>query len=328
MIEYIKEFLKRRISLAGFILKVRNLTKMYKERVAVNDISFEVFQGEIFGFLGPNGAGKTTTLKIITGLAKPTSGTVQVCGFDVVTQFEKAAMNVGGIIENPELYPYMSGLDNLKYYASLFSNISREKIKEVIKLVGMESRAKDKVKTYSLGMRQRIGIAQALLHSPKLLVLDEPTNGLDPEGIQEMRTFLKKLAHDNKISIIVSSHILAEMEQLCDTIAIIDNGKIIELKSMQEIKKIAQNQGRTSIKVDYPNYAGKIIMMSFKTEVEVAGNSILFSIPEEQIPKATNLLIQKGISIYGITTVTKNLEEVFLEIIEKHRKKQPSIAIF
>lgn len=317
------------MSLASFTLKVRNLTKRYKERIAVNNISFEVFQGEIFGFLGPNGAGKTTTLKIITGLAKPTSGTVQVCGFDVVKQFEKAISNVGGIIENPELYTYMSGLDNLKYYAKLSSkNITREKINEVVKLVSMEGRIKDKVKTYSLGMRQRVGIAQALLHDPRLLVLDEPTNGLDPEGIQEMREFLKRLAHDKKISIIISSHILSEMEQLCDTVAIIDNGNIIEVKSMQEIKKVAEQQSRIRVKVDYPNYAGKIIMAKLNVEVEVAGNSIIFPLADDQIPKMTATLIAKGISIYGITSINKSLEEIFLEIIENSRTKKSLITVF
>ena len=329
MLKYKKIVAFGGVSLASFTLKVRNLTKRYKERLAVNNISFEVFQGEIFGFLGPNGAGKTTTLKIITGLANPTSGTVQVCGFDVVHQFEKAIANIGGIIENPELYSYMSGLDNLKYYAKLSpKKITRQKIDEVVRLVGMESRIKDKVKTYSLGMRQRVGIAQALLHDPRLLVLDEPTNGLDPEGIQEMRAFLKRLAHDNKISIIISSHILAEMEQLCDTVAIIDNGVIIEVKSMQEIKKAAEKANRIRVKVDYPNYAGKIIMSKLNVEVEVAGNSIVFPLPDEQIPKVTASLIAKGISIYGITSMTKSLEEVFLEIIENHRTNKSSITIF
>ena len=290
--------------MTSFVLKVRNLTKRYGDRLAVDNISFEVFQGEIFGFLGPNGAGKTTTLKIITGLAKATEGFVQVCGYDVEHRFEKAIANIGGIIENPELYPYLSGIDNLKYYASLYDNITKEKIKEVVALVGMQDRIKDKVKTYSLGMRQRVGIAQALLHSPRLLVLDEPTNGLDPEGIHEMREFLKKLAHEKKISIIISSHILAEMEQLCDTIAIIDNGKIIEVKSLQDIKQAAQKSQQVSIKVDYPNYAGKIIMTKLKVEVQVAGNSIIFPLQDEQIPKATSALISKGISIYNVNTIT------------------------
>lgn len=314
--------------MTSFVLKVRHLTKRYGDRLAVDNISFEVFQGEIFGFLGPNGAGKTTTLKIITGLAKASEGFVQVCGYDIEREFEKAALNIGGIIENPELYPYMSGIANLKYYASLYNGITKEKIREVVNFVGMQDRIKDKVKTYSLGMRQRVGIAQALLHSPRLLVLDEPTNGLDPEGIHEMRQFLKKLAHEQKISIIISSHILAEMEQLCDTIAIIDNGKIIEVKSLQDIKQTAQKSQQVSIKVDYPNYAGKIIMTKLKVEVQVAGNSIIFPFQDDQIPKATSALIAKGISIYGVNTITKSLEEIFMEIIEKHRNKSASVAIF
>lgn len=313
--------------MAGFVLKVRNLTKKYNDRKAVDDISFEIFKGEIFGFLGPNGAGKTTTLKIITGLAKPSFGVVEVCGYDIVKKFEKAVSHIGGIIENPELYSYMSGLDNLKYFASLHKGVTNKRINEVVKLVGMQSRIKDKVKSYSLGMKQRVGIAQALLNNPSLLVLDEPTNGLDPEGIKEMRDFLKKLAHEQKISIIISSHILAEMEQLCDTIAVVDEGKIIEIKSLQEIKQKAVESQKVKIKVDYPNYAGKLIMSKTKLDIQVAGNSIIFPLQDKHIPKVTSLLIAKGISIYGISTITKSLEEVFMDIIENNRKNKPTIAI-
>jgi ABC-2 type transport system ATP-binding protein len=300
---------------------------MYKERAAVNNVSFEVFAGEIFGFLGPNGAGKTTTLKMIAGLAKPTAGTIKICGINLNRNFEKAIKNVGGIIENPELYTYMSGLDNLKYYASLYKGVSRRRIDEVVKLVGMQNRIKDKVKTYSLGMRQRVGIAQALLHSPKLLVLDEPTNGLDPSGIKEMRTLLHRLSREQKIGVIISSHILAEMEQLCDTIAIVDAGKILEVKSIEDIKKGAKASQNVCIKVDYPNYAGKIIMNRMKVDVQIAGNSVIFPLQDDLIPKATSSLIAKGISVYGINTVTKNLEEIFMEILDAHRNSSASIAI-
>ncbi len=313
--------------MSTYILEVRNLTKMYKERAAVNNVSFEVFAGEIFGFLGPNGAGKTTTLKMIAGLAKPTAGTIKICGINLNRNFEKAIKNVGGIIENPELYTYMSGLDNLKYYASLYKGVSRRRIDEVVKLVGMQNRIKDKVKTYSLGMRQRVGIAQALLHSPKLLVLDEPTNGLDPSGIKEMRTLLHRLSREQKIGVIISSHILAEMEQLCDTIAIVDAGKILEVKSIEDIKKGAKASQNVCIKVDYPNYAGKIIMNRMKVDVQIAGNSVIFPLQDDLIPKATSSLIAKGISVYGINTVTKNLEEIFMEILDAHRNSSASIAI-
>jgi len=185
--------------LSNIVLKVSNLTKKFGNRTAVDNISFDVYEGEIFGFLGPNGAGKTTAIRMITGLAKPTSGDVFVCGNSITKHFEKAIVNIGGIIENPEMYKNLTGMENLKYYASLYPKIKKDRIDEVVHLVGMENRINDKVKTYSLGMRQRIGIAQALLHNPKLLILDEPTNGLDPNGVLEMRNFLKTIAFEKNL---------------------------------------------------------------------------------------------------------------------------------
>ena len=172
------------------VLEVKNLSKKYKNRLAVDNVSFEVFSGEIFGFLGPNGAGKSTTIKMLTGLATMTSGDVLINGYSIKTDFEDAIRYVGAIIESPDMYSYMSGYDNLRYFANLYKGISDKRIYEVARLVGLENRLKDKVKNYSMGMKQRLGIAQALLHNPKLLILDEPTNGLDPNGIQERRFFL------------------------------------------------------------------------------------------------------------------------------------------
>lgn len=305
----------------NIVLECKNLSKKYGERYAVDNVSFEIFESEIFGLIGQNGAGKTTIIKMITGLAKPTSGDVTICGNSISKNFEKAIRNVGGIIENPELYGYMSGMDNLKYYASLYGNITQSKIDEIIKLVGMERRIYDKVSTYSLGMKQRIGIAQALLHSPKLLILDEPTNGLDPNGIKEMREFLKKLSIKSKISILISSHILSEMEQLCDTVGIIDDGKIVELKTMESIKKGVDKGTKISIKVDYPNYAGKIIIHTLRIPVSLSGKCVLFEISENEVPKVTSTLIKEGVSIYNVTVVTKSLEDVFTEIISRKSTK-------
>jgi ABC-2 type transport system ATP-binding protein len=194
---------------------------------------------------------------MLTGLAAPTSGEIIIDGISLKKHFEKAIAKIGGIIENPDLYSYMSGMENLKFYASLYPDISQKKIDDVVKLVGMEKRIHDKVRTYSLGMKQRIGIAQALLHDPKLLILDEPTNGLDPNGIRDMRKFLIGLARKKRISILVSSHILSEMEQLCDTVAIIDNGKILQIKTLEQIKLGLQNEQKLCVTCDYPNYAGK-----------------------------------------------------------------------
>lgn len=307
--------------MTNIVLDVANVTKKYGERVAVDNVSFQIFEGEIFGLIGPNGAGKTTIIKMITGLATPTTGTVYICGNNIKTNFEKAIANVGGIIENPELYTYMSGMDNLKYFASLYPKISMDRIKEVVTLVGMEDRIYDKVRTYSLGMKQRVGIAQALLHNPKLLILDEPTNGLDPNGIKDMREFLKKLASREKISILISSHILAEMEQLCDTVGIIDGGKIVEVKTVEQLKKGADLAQKVCIKVDYPNFAGKLVMIKYKVPVYLAGNTIIFEMNEKNVPEITSTLIKEGISIFGISTITKSLEEVFTEIINKKKSK-------
>ena len=305
--------------MTNIVLDVANVTKKYGERFAVDNVSFQIFEGEIFGLIGPNGAGKTTIIKMITGLATPTTGTVFICGNNIRTNFEKAIANVGGIIENPELYSYMSGMDNLKYFASLYPNITMDRIKEVVTLVGMEDRIYDKVRTYSLGMKQRVGIAQALLHNPKLLILDEPTNGLDPNGIKDMREFLKKLASREKISILISSHILAEMEQLCDTIGIIDGGKIVEVKTVEQLKKGADMAQKLCIKVDYPNFAGKLVMIKYKVPVYLAGNTIIFEMNEKYVPEVTTMLIKEGVSIFGISTITKSLEEVFTEIINKKK---------
>lgn len=303
------------------VLKCKNLSKKFGERFAVKNVSFEILRGEIFGLIGQNGAGKTTIIRMITGLAKPTEGEVLICGVSVHKNFSKAIRNIGGIIENPELYGYMSGMDNLKYYAKLYGNIPQSKIEEIVSLVGMERRIYDKVNTYSLGMKQRIGIAQALLHSPSLLILDEPTNGLDPNGIKEMREFLKKLARKDKISILISSHILSEMELLCDTVGIIDNGQIVDIKTIEQIKRGADKDTKVCIKVDYPNYAGKIIIHTFKIPVSLSGKNVIFEMEEKDVPKVTSTLMKEGVSIFNITTITKSLEDVFTEIIARKSTK-------
>ena len=303
--------------LTNKVLSVTNLTKKYKERLAVDNVSFDVYEGEIFGLLGPNGAGKTTIIKMITGLAKITSGDVYICGYSIKNNFEKAIANVGAIIETPTLYSYMSGKQNLKYYANLYKGITKERINEIIELVGLKDRINDKVKSYSLGMRQRIGIAQALLHNPKILILDEPTNGLDPNGILEMRHFLKKIAKSNKISILVSSHILSEMELLCNTVAIIDNGQLKQVKSIGQVAQTSKK--KIAIKVNYPNFAGKLLINKFGFNVEIAGSNVICDIEENRVPQVTQFLISKNIPIFGITAVTKSLEQMFLDIVNNDK---------
>lgn len=218
------------------ILKVEGLTKSFKKRKIVDNICFEAKEGEILGLLGANGAGKTTTIRMITGLISYDSGTVIIDGHNIKNDFEKAMANVGAIVEIPFLYEYLSGMENIKLFAKLY-NASEEGVEEAIKVSGLKDRLNDKVKEYSLGMKQRIGLAVALMKQPKLLILDEPTNGLDPMGIRDLREFLKDLAHNKKVSVVVSSHILLEMEQLCDRVVIISDGRVICTKTMDEIEK-------------------------------------------------------------------------------------------
>ncbi|MDR0850400.1 MAG: ABC transporter ATP-binding protein [Christensenellaceae bacterium] len=300
-------------------LEVKNLTKTFGSRTAVNNVSFEVFEGEIFGFLGPNGAGKTTVLRMVCGLAAPTSGDAIICGHSIKKEFEKAIINVGGIIENPEMYKNFSGLENLKYYASLYKDIDKDRINQVVELVGLKDRMKDKIKTYSLGMKQRIGIAQALLHRPKLLILDEPTNGLDPSGVIDMRKFLTKLAKAEGISILISSHGLAEMELICDTIGIIDRGVLVSIRSVADMTK--GGAPRIQITVNFPNYAGKLLFEKYETldSITLEDNTLTVGLPIEEVPEITNYLVKKGLRIYSITSTVKTLEEAFLETIENER---------
>ena len=308
------------------ILDVSNVTKSFGNRVAVNNVSFTIREGEIFGFLGPNGAGKTTTMKMICGLTSITKGQIRICNYDMPKDQEKALSYVGALIENPLMYPNMTGWDNLKYYASLYNNVSEKDIKKYAKIVGLEARLKDKLKTYSLGMKQRLGIAQALLHSPKLLVLDEPLSGLDPNGVKEMRDFLKILAHEYRISILISSHMLSDMEQICDTIGIINNGQLLEIKSITALRETIEGAKRIQVKVDYPNFAGKIIVNEMRLKVDLAGNRVLVYTGEDKISAITQKLVSYGINIFGIEVATKSLEQIFLEIINNKTKGKTNIV--
>jgi len=309
--------------LGNVVLRVKNLTKRFGNRVAVDNLSFDVFEGEIFGFLGPNGAGKTTAIRMITGLAKPDSGNVLICGQSITKHFEKAIANVGGIIENPEMYKNLSGLENLKYYAGLYNNVTKERIDEVVNIVGLTDRIKDKVRTYSLGMKQRLGIAQALLHHPKLLILDEPTNGLDPEGVIEMRRFLKQTAINENIAILISSHNLSEMELMCDSIGIISAGKLQNIRAIDQLKSYNDNQ-QVYLKVNFPNFAGKLIKSKFNPEkLTIIKDSITVTISHDKIPEITSLLVSNGIAVYSATAVVKTLEDVFLETINKRALPAP-----
>ena len=232
------------------VLECKNLKKKFGKKEVIHGVSFNIEEGDILGFIGPNGAGKTTTIKLILGLQGIDEGTVLINGFDVEKDFVKAIEKVGTIVENPDMYMYLSGKQNLLLAKNLYKDITKERINEVVKLVGLENRINDKVSKYSLGMRQRLGIAQAILHKPNLLILDEPTNGLDPEGIVELRNLLKKLAKEEKIAILISSHNLLELESFCNKVCIIKNGEIIEESTIKELKKTL-NDSTYQIEVEH-----------------------------------------------------------------------------
>ena len=207
------------------VLECKKVFKKIHHHVIVSDLSFSLNEGDILGFIGPNGAGKTTSIKLMLGLQSLSGGSIKILGYDIKKDFVKAIRQVGAIVENPDLYMYLTGYENLKIAAS-FYGVSDKRILEVVRLVGLESKIHDKVRTYSLGMRQRLGIATAILHKPKLLILDEPMNGLDPEGIRELRDILQYLAKNDKMAIIISSHILSELESFCTRVCIFLKGKV------------------------------------------------------------------------------------------------------
>jgi len=290
------------------LLEINKINKHFFKKQVLKDVSFYLNEGEILGFIGPNGAGKTTTIKLILGLQSIDSGSVKICGYNIETDFKKAINNVGAIVENPDLYMYLSGRDNLKMIASLYDNLNKDKVNELIKLVGLENRIDDKVSKYSLGMRQRLGIAAALINDPKVLILDEPTNGLDPEGIKELRDLLKKLAKEKGLGILISSHNLKELESFCTNICIIKNGEIINDDSINNIKEL--NKSSYIIKLNKVKGIDKIIKEEYKL---INNKNIRIYVDEDKISNIIKKLISNGYDIYEVKKDKLSLEDAFLE---------------
>ncbi len=295
------------------VLVLKNVHKSFGKRVIIPDLSLTVKEGEVFGFLGPNGAGKTTTIKMILGLLSMDSGTITVAGHDIEKDFPAAMKSVSGIVENPDMYGYLSGYDNLLLQARA-CGADRKRIDEVVQMVGMQMRIRDKFKTYSLGMKQRLGIAQALLHDPKILILDEPTNGLDPAGIKEVRDLLKSLAHTTGLSVLVSSHILQEMQQMCDTVCIINAGQILRTSSIEELMQ-RSGSGVYRYTVRPMETAVELLRANIPDRiVDIASEHIDLSVSEEEIPTVNRRLMEKDVAIYGLSIVGTSLEQSFMDI--------------
>lgn len=298
-----------------FSLQVSNLNKTINKRHIIKDLNFDVKKGEVFGFLGPNGAGKTTTIRMIVGLTTPTSGDVKVFGRLVLTNRSEVMKDIGAIVENPELYPFLSGLENLKQFAHMQTGISKEDIDRVVKLVGLENRIKEKVGRYSLGMRQRLGLAQALLHKPKILILDEPTNGLDPSGIREIRDYIKKLAREENMSVIVSSHLMSEMELMCDRFGIIKNGQMIRIEDVNTVVTASD-----VVKHDFHVYPiDQAVKFLNEKGVPFKLNNDLLSIDiaSKDVPQLIRDLVSTDIDIYSVTKEKLSLEDRFMALTKE-----------
>lgn len=303
------------------VLSIKGLNKTLGKKHILHDIDMQCLGGEVFGFLGPNGAGKTTTIKIVVGLLSLDSGEISVCGHDIVKEFEPAMANVGGIVENPEMYKYLTGRENLMQYARMRGITDEKRIAEVVGMVRLSNRINEKVSKYSLGMRQRLGVAQALIHRPRLLILDEPTNGLDPQGIKELRDVLKHIAHEEGVCVVVSSHLMSEMELMCDRVGIISGGKMIGTYSMEQL--INQNIGGMAeyvIETDNAEKAVSLIDLPDTTVKQEDGNLIV-RVPadaEREIIAAVNAkLVRGGASLYTVHRKdNKKLEDVFITLTE------------
>ncbi|MCV4233393.1 ABC transporter ATP-binding protein [Virgibacillus sp. LDC1] len=292
------------------LVRLLGVTKKISSKVLVDHVTLDIPPGQIFGFLGPNGAGKTTTIRMMVGLMSITQGDITIGGYSIRKNYEQAAAQIGAIVENPEMYKFLSGYNNLKHFARMMQGITKERIDEVVELVGLGNRIHEKVQTYSLGMRQRLGVAQALLHRPKLLILDEPTNGLDPQGIRELRDYLRRLTQEEGTTVFVSSHLLSEMELMCDTVGIIRHGKLIDIRQLRtaEGERVFEETAFTVNNAD----AAAVLLQEF--QVSAHDHRIIVRGDENMIADINAVLVGAGIRVYAIQPVTRSLEDQFLEM--------------
>ncbi|CDD37274.1 aBC-type multidrug transport system ATPase component [Clostridium sp. CAG:356] len=296
------------------VLELKNVSKSFGKRKIIDNLNLEVEEGEIYGFLGPNGSGKTTTIKMILRLINSDSGEIKVNGYDTKKQFEKAMECIGAIVENPDLYKYMSGIDNLRLHARI-RNIDEKRIKEVLELVELKGREKDKVGKYSLGMKQRLGLALTLLHKPKVLILDEPTNGLDPAGIKKLRDILKEISHKEGVAVFVSSHILSEMQLMCDRVAVLDNGKIVKVEKISDTNE--EKEEVVEIKVRNIEKAVKILKEEFNLDVKIENNKINITVRTEKLPEVIKKLAIADTEIQLVIPKEHTLEDIFFDATER-----------
>ncbi|HEY7984217.1 MAG TPA: ABC transporter ATP-binding protein [Ktedonobacterales bacterium] len=293
------------------VVRLKEISKRYGARLAVDRLSLEVKRGAIYGFLGPNGAGKTTTIRMLLGLIAPTGGAVELLGEDMLANRAHLLPQVGALVEQPALYPYMNGRDNLRAVAAVLGGVPEARVQAVLSQVGLQARQKDRVRTYSLGMKQRLGVAIALLQDPRLLVLDEPANGLDPAGIVEMRDLLRELAAAGK-TIFISSHVLSEVRQICTRVAIINHGRLVKEST---VEALTAGTGEFAVTVERPEAAVTLLRAQpWGASARIEGEQVISGAPEAQGRALNVFLVQAGYAPERLTPYEHDLEQVFLQL--------------
>ncbi|HID0816935.1 ABC transporter ATP-binding protein [Clostridium botulinum] len=299
------------------VLYVKNISKKRGKTPILKDVNFSIGEGEICGFVGRNGAGKTTLMKIITSMLFPNEGEIIICGKNLKTEREEALKNIGAVIETPEMYGYLTGRQNLNYIASMLKDVTKDEIEEAIRYSNLGNKIDEKVKKYSLGMKQRLGLAQALIGDVSLLILDEPTNGLDPLGVVELENTINTLVKEKGVSVFISSHILSEIENTCTKVVFIDNGEIINIQKMDEESQV-NNIKNMFINTNLPEKAAEIIKSIPDIEllkVEKNGVSVLVNTDICDITKILIALHNEGVNVEGFSEVKEKLEDKFIKIV-------------
>jgi ABC-2 type transport system ATP-binding protein len=299
------------VSSAAPAIRALGLSKSYGKRLAVDHLDLEVGRAELFGFLGPNGAGKTTTIRMALGLIAPTEGSVEILGQEVRSHRSQVLPRVGALVESPALYGYLSGRDNLRAVGDLLGGAGEKRIDEVLEIVSLKGRDRDKVKTYSLGMKQRLGLAMALLNDPDVLILDEPANGLDPAGIVEMRDLLRDLAGQGK-TVFISSHVLSEVQQICTRVAIINHGKLIRVAPVHEL---LQSSGEFQVKVDSPDeLLAALRLQPWAQQARTEDGLVITRAPEGRGRNLIKFLVDGGYTPDSVSERQQDLEDIFLQL--------------
>lgn len=294
-----------------YIVQTENLSKSFGKEQAVSNINLKIRKGEIYGFLGPNGAGKTTTIRMLLGLMKPSSGTIKIFQKDVTKDRINILAKVGSLVENPSYYPHLTAYENLEALRKILG-VPKSRIDEVLAIVRLKDAANKKVKGFSLGMKQRLGIAASLLHNPELLILDEPTNGLDPSGIIEIRNLIKRLPTEYGMTIIISSHLLSEIDQMATQVGIVSKGKMIFQDSIEAMRKSAQP--KVFIKVsDAEKGWRSLVAHGIKAEHK-EGLISLDECSDEKVAHIVQILVQEGILVYRVEEEKRSLEDIFLQM--------------